>query len=271
MIPYIHVPSFHLGPAKIEPFGALVALGIFVAAGIASRAARADRRSLRPLEDFVPWGIAAGVVGAHLVHLFCYHPEELALSPWQLFKVWDGLSSTGGVLGGMLAAAVVFPLRRARFGDYADALALGMAPGWGIARLGCFAAHDHPGVHSDFFLAVAFPDGPRHDLGLDDALALFAITALIFVLRRRKVLQGRLLGVLALCYATSRFSLDFLRARDLSYVDARYLGLTPAQFACIALFTYGAYQVARGLRASSPRDAEAPAESPMGATDRPAA
>lgn len=39
-----------------------------------------------------------------------------------------------------------------------------------------------------------------------------------------------------------------LRARHLSYVDARYLGLTPAQFACVALFAYGVFVLARVRR-----------------------
>jgi phosphatidylglycerol:prolipoprotein diacylglycerol transferase len=49
--------------------------------------------------------------------------------------------------------------------------------------------------------------------------------------------------VLALLYGVGRFGLDFLRARDLPYVDARYLGLTPAQYACIALVLFGLWRL----------------------------
>ncbi len=141
--------------------------------------------------------------------------------------------------GGLLAGGAFFRLRRIPFARYGDALALSVAPGWAVARLGCFAVHDHPGVRTSFPLAVAFPDGPRHDLGLYDALLLAAITAVLYLLHRRGLLHGALLAVLALLYGAGRFLLDFLRARDLPYSDARYLGLTPAQFFCLALVCYG--------------------------------
>jgi phosphatidylglycerol:prolipoprotein diacylglycerol transferase len=99
-------------------------------------------------------------------------------------------------------------------------------------------------------LAVAFPGGARHDLGFYDALLLGAITVVLHALRRRNALRGSLLGVLALLYGIGRFLLDFLRARDLPYVDARYLGLTPAQWFCIALVAYGASRVSAALRHS---------------------
>jgi phosphatidylglycerol:prolipoprotein diacylglycerol transferase len=138
--------------------------------------------------------------------------------------------------------------RGLRFAPYADSFAIALPPGWAIARLGCFSVHDHPGTLTNFFLAVDFPGGARHDLGLYDALVLAAITVVVQLLRKRPEFQGRLLGVVALLYGTCRFLLDFLRARDLGYVDARYLGLTPAQYAAIALVVWGAWVVAPALR-----------------------
>jgi phosphatidylglycerol:prolipoprotein diacylglycerol transferase len=133
-----------------------------------------------------------------------------------------------------------------------------------VARLGCFAVHDHPGVRTDFPLAVAFPGGPRHDLGLYDALWLFALAALLHALRRREVLRGGLLPLLALLYAPARFFFDFLRARDLSYVDARYAGLTPAQYACILLAAWGLWGLARRAPGSPGAQRPAPAVEPGG-------
>ncbi len=239
MIPYYHSPTFQLGPLTLAPFGFLAAAGIYVAARITVKRATEDGQDAQILADYAFWGVAAGVLLGHWVHLFLYHPEELSKGPLQIFKVWDGLSSFGGLLGGVLAALVFFHLRRVRFRDYSDALALGVAPGWGIARLGCFVAHDHPGLRTGFPLAVAFPGGPRHDLGLYDAVLLFGIAIVLLILRNKQLLTGRLLPLLAVLYGVGRFCLDFLRAQDLAYVDARYLGLTPAQYACMLLWIYG--------------------------------
>jgi len=224
----------------------LTALGVITAVYLAGRAAQRMGRDPQVLTDFAVVGVLTGVVTGHLVHVLLYHPDELVLS-WQALKIWEGLSSMGGLLGGILAALVWFRWKRIRFADYADALALGIAPGWGVARVGCFTVHDHPGVRSDFFLAVNMGGVPRHDLGLDEALLLFALGALLWTLHRRGLLRGRLLPLLAVLYGVGRFLLDFLRARpgDVPYADARYAGLTPAQYIVVALVAYGAYRLAR--------------------------
>jgi len=251
VIPYFQLPAIHLGPITIQSFGLFAALGVYVAARLLARAARQRGLDDRPVADFATWGLIAGLVSAHLVHLFLYHPEELRSGGLlQVLKVWDGLSSMGGLLGGVLAAIVFFRARGLRFASYADSFALGIAPGWAIARLGCFSVHDHPGVLTDFFLAVQFPGGARHDLGLYDALVLLGLTLLMYGLAQRKLLTGRLLAVLALGYGIARFALDFLRAADVAYADARYLGLTPAQYASVLLVLYGAAQLLRRARAS---------------------
>ncbi|MFL5301244.1 MAG: prolipoprotein diacylglyceryl transferase [Anaeromyxobacteraceae bacterium] len=263
MIPYFELPSLHLGPFTLQAFGVFAALGVYVGARVAVREAVRHHVDPQPLADYAVWGVGSGVVFGHLVHIFLYHPEELA--DWRrILAFWEGLSSFGGLLGGVIAAAIFFARRRVRFQDYADTLALSVPLGWGIARVGCFVIHDHPGVRTTFPLAVDFParaaatlgfSGARHDLGLYDAIALFAYAALFFALDRRGVLRGRLLALLALLYGTSRFYFDTLRATDVPYADARYLGLTPAQYFCLALWAYGIWKLAT-VRAPA---AEAPA------------
>jgi phosphatidylglycerol:prolipoprotein diacylglycerol transferase len=243
VIPWFELPSLSLGRVTIQSFGVLSALGILAAVHLASRAAARLGGNPQVILDYSVVGVLAGVVGGHLVHLFFYHPEELE-DPWRILKIWEGLSSMGGLAGAVVAAVVWFRVKKIRFHDYADAFALGMAPGWGVARVGCFTVHDHPGVKTDFFLAVRFPDGVRHDLGLYEAILLFSIGALLWTLHRRGALRGRLLAALALLYGVGRFLLDFLRATDVPYADARHLGLTFAQYAAILLVAYAAWAFA---------------------------
>jgi phosphatidylglycerol:prolipoprotein diacylglycerol transferase len=246
LIPWYVLPSLNLGPFTIQSFGLLSAAGILLGMQVAARAARQDGLDPKVVLDFSVIAVAGGILGGHLVHLFFYHPEELA-DPLRIFRVWEGLSSMGGLAGALVTAAVWFRRRGLRFGPYGDAYALGLAPGWGVARLGCFSIHDHPGVRSDFWLAVDFPGGPRHDLGLYEALLLFALAALLFALRHRGRLRGLLLPLLAIGYGASRFLLDFLRARpgELPYTDGRQLGLTFAQWFALGLLAWGTTRLAR--------------------------
>ena len=57
-------------------------------------------------------------------------------------------------------------------------------------------------------------------------------------------------------YAPARFALDFLRASDVARPDQRYLGLTPAQWACLATAALGVYLWRRGQ--TRPPDPTAP-------------
>lgn len=246
MIPYFEIPPLSLGPVQIHAFGVLTALGIYTGARLAARAARRyGPGDDLPLVEGAIWLVMGGVVGGHLLHVLGYHPEILHQQGWtSLLRVWDGLSSMGGVLGGILTLLVLFRIKGWKVRPYANALALGIAPGWAIARLGCFAAHDHPGVLTDFPLAVAFPEGARHDLGLYEAVLLGVLTGIIYLLARKPRPEGMLLGVLAIGYAIPRFFLDFLRASDLPFVDGRILGLTPAQYVTFLLVAAGSWLLA---------------------------
>ena len=244
MIPWFEPPALHVGPITIQAFGILAALG--VATGVRTAAWAARRRGLdpRPILDFAIWGVLAGVAVGHLVHVVLYHPEELR-SPRRVLEFWDGLSSFGGLLGGILAALLFFRIRGVPLARYGDAFAVGVPTGWAIARIGCFLVHDHPGHRTSFLLAVDFPGGARHDLGLYEAVVLLAIAGLLWRLWARRRLEGRLLGLLAVLYGVARFLLDFLRASDVAYPDARYAGLTPAQYGSVLVVTWGAWRLAK--------------------------
>jgi phosphatidylglycerol:prolipoprotein diacylglycerol transferase len=255
----LHLFGRTLGPLEIQSFGVLTALGILLAVKLAMRGAKEQGRDPAPIVDFAMWGVLGGVLMGHIVHVLAYHPDELYLWTsdgrfnWDILKIWVGLSSMGGLFGGIIAAIAYFRFyARIPFAPYSDAFALGIAPGWGLARVGCFTVHDHPGVESNFFLAVVQRGSPRHDLGLYEAILLFAIGALLWTLHRRKLLRGRLLPLLGVLYGAPRFFLDFLRARpgefyangDPIYADGRHFGLTFAQFFAIALVVYGVFRLA---------------------------
>ncbi len=238
------LPLLRAGPLALRPTGLLAAAGLLLGLAVAVRAARRDGLDHRPLARAVVLAAGAALVGAHLGHLLAYHPEELA-DPWALLRLADGLSSMGGLIFGGAALALALRGRGPGLARFADAIALGLAPGWAVARVGCALVHDHPGRRTTFPLAVAYPDGLRHDLGAYEAALLLALSALLLGLRRRGVLPGRLLAVLALGYGLGRFLLDFLRASDLPGADPRWSGLTLAQWVCLPLAAWAV----RALRA----------------------
>ncbi len=233
MIPYIEIPPIKLGPVEVYAFGILVMCAILVANWVASKRAADLGLEVRHLQRAVIWVIIFGFIGAHLADVFFYHPERIAKDPLILIKLNKGLSSFGGFLGGFIGAFIYSRRHRESLASLMDVLTLGFIAGWPFGRMGCFLAHDHPGFTSDFFLAVNYPGGARHDLGLYE---LFFAILLFFVferLRSKSFAPGSLILLLGIIYSPVRFMLDFLRLEDI-----RYLGLTPAQIASVLLFIF---------------------------------
>lgn len=239
MIPYLELHPIQLGPLLIQPFGLFVCAAIVVGAILAARRARKVGLDSRILGQTVRVTAIVGIFGSHLVHVFAYHPHELSRDPWILLKFWAGMSSLGGFFSGAIAVFVFLRWKRIPFLPYAEAVLFGFVPAWMIARIGCATAHDHPGRYSQFPLAVRFPDGPRHDLGLYEVLLSLIWVPLVYWLGRKNKIddppRGTILSVMTIAYCVPRFFLDFLRATDLPGHDVRYLGLTPAQYGCLIL------------------------------------
>ncbi len=248
LIPYIPterlvltlVPAGALGdgwpsvPIAIQPFGVLVATGGYVGAWLAIRQARRVGLSEPAMTSFITWGVGVGFLAAHVLEVVFYRPGELLEDPLVLLRLWEGLSSFGGFIGGVVGAL----MWRARTGErvlpYADVVASALPVGWAFGRAGCSVAHDHPGLESDAWFAVQFPSGGRFDLGLYELVLTVPLALGFLWLRGRPRPRGFYIATMALYYAPIRFALDFLRVRD-----ARYQGLTPAQWCCIALLAVG--------------------------------
>jgi phosphatidylglycerol:prolipoprotein diacylglycerol transferase len=245
MIPFFDGHLFNIGSQPIYMFGVLVAIGVIIGDRIVVK--EGAKRGLDPQDvKFLNVRIVfGGFIMAHLVSVIFYFPERIREKPWVLLEIWSGLSSFGGFLGAALAFLYFTRKEKISALPYADSVGLGLAVGWIFGRTGCFTAHDHPGRHTDFFLAVRYPDGPRHDLGLDELLFTIFITAVLFLYARKPRVPGRVIGLFATMYAPVRFGLDFLRATDVALPDQRYAGLTPAQWACMACFATGVWLLTR--------------------------
>jgi phosphatidylglycerol:prolipoprotein diacylglycerol transferase len=245
MIPYFNGHLFDIGSVPIHMFGVLVAIGVIVGDRIVVAQGMKRGMDARDVKFLNARIVIGGFIMAHLVSVIFYFPERIEENPWILINIWAGLSSFGGFLGALMAFVFYTRKEKLRPLPYADSVALGLAVGWIFGRTGCFTAHDHPGRHTAFFLGVRYPDGTRHDLGLEELLFTIAMTAILFAYARKPRVPGRIIGLFAVMYAPVRFGLDFLRATDVALPDQRYAHLTPAQWACLATAAAGVYLMRR--------------------------
>ncbi len=238
-LPYQAIPPLELGPLKFYPFGFLVGIAIIFGTVMASKRATKVGLDEKVVAELALWAIIPGMIGAHLYSAIFYFPEKIADDWLYLFKIWDGISSFGGFIGGTLG--VIGYLKRSKIPvwPYADTVIWGFAFAWIFGRTGCTVAFDHPGLVTDFAMGMPYPwelDGEppgtiRHNLGFYEMLYTLFICGVFWLNRKRALPAGWFCAVALLLYTPVRFSLDFLRA-----ADKHYLGLTAGQYAAIGFF-----------------------------------
>lgn len=254
MLPYFELRVIELpGGIQLAVFGTLVALGVFTGVLFAERRARAVGLRARTLHEAIGWALLPGFALAHLVALLPHIGQPGDRDALVVLQFWNGMSSFGGIAGALLGLWLRFRREPATMLSIVEVLAPAFVVGWVFGRLGCTLVHDHIGRLSDFPLAIRFPGGARHDLGLYELLytLLVLLPAALWLVRRVRA-PGTIIAWLALLYAPARFLGDFLRNSDLPGADVRYAGLTLAQFCCIALAGVGVLFASR-LRRAEPR------------------
>lgn len=260
-LPYAAHPSFEVGPVRIYAFGIVVAIAVFAGLRIFQR-----RIALSGLDETIGerlgwWVVIGGFLGAHIVSVLLYFPLEVLRDPLMILRIWENISSFGGLLGGALSVWLFFRLRAGHVEPaarwlYMDAAGFAFALALTIGRIACALAHDHPGSVTAFPLAISL-DSPEaqnfiravydeagrlsplpsdlaglgfHDLGFYEFLYLAVVVVPVMLLiDRRPGSVGRMLPVFLVLYAPARFLLDFLRVSDV-----RYGWFTPAQWIIVA-------------------------------------
>jgi phosphatidylglycerol:prolipoprotein diacylglycerol transferase len=285
-IPYFEQPSLSIGPLTVHAFGVIVAASVLIGLELGKRRFQRVGLDTAVGERMGWWLIIGGFLGAHLFAVLFYFPRELARDPLKLLRIWDDISSFGGILGGALALWLFFRYRtpeldaRARWA-YVDVAGYVFPISLMIGRLGCTLAHDHPGTVTSFPLAVSLRSadaqsyiervyanaaraaelpGPEtlmhmgfHDLGWYEFLYLAAVVVPVILVRARRSAvaePGHALTMFLVLYMPVRFALDFLRVSD-----ARYSGFTPAQWAVLAVIAVlpGIYMRAKAVNRGDTR------------------
>jgi phosphatidylglycerol:prolipoprotein diacylglycerol transferase len=226
MIPFVVLPSWKIGPIDIEAPNLLFAGGILVTYLLIVFRARTTGLDPKLASDLCVWMLLAGVAGTVLFK-YAYQAGEGAPV---------ARTSFGAIGGGLAGGAAFFTRKRMPARDrwfYLDLVASRVPMGFACGRAGCSLAHDHVGVPSSSWLAVAYPDGPRFDLGVLEFLYLIPMCCLFVGLGRTKR-PVPYLGLGLILYGIFRFALARLDANP-----TLWFGVTVDQYAAIAALLLG--------------------------------
>ncbi len=300
-IPFFQLGSLDIG-IPIQAFGVIVAAGVLIGAGLLRRYGEWHGMSDEHIRGLTAWITITGFLGAHWLDVLAYEPHKLkeTVAAWPpdkwpvLIRVWDGISSYGGFVGGALGFAIYVWWKRLPARLMADIAIVGLLPAFSIGRIGCTVVSDHIGAVVDPSAPYAMfaQDYPRTlnmtvvqeivagipqtgnmvldfvthrfipikawNLGLVELVYLIPVNALILWLAfrpKKRMPAGFLIVLTGVLYAPVRFVLEFLRPTG---SDPRHLGLTFAQWASIAAFGAAAYVAFRILQNGKAAEVIAP-------------
>ncbi len=249
----------------INVWGLFAAIGFLIGTIVAVRRARAVGLNPDVVWNTAGMTVVASILGSRLFEVFFYRPEYFWQYPLEAFRFWDGgLSSTGGIIGAGLFIYWFIKKNKLPLIQWLDVFAYAAPLGLMFGRIGCFLIHDHPGTLTNFIIGVQYPDGVRHDGGLEMAIADGLIFLVMLLLaskqsslspygrspeegrwgsRQSRIPDGSFILLFLGLKGLARFILDFFRATDISLPEARYFGLTPSQYvgALTIFFVLGWY------------------------------
>jgi len=291
------LPYFHLGAlGPIQSFGLIVAVGVLIGASVLRRYAEWHGISDDHIRGILAWVTIAGFLGAHEFDMLFYNWDKIgeatnAVPPgwwplgkalwvqnWPLpFRIWEGISSYGGFLGGAIGWWIYVFWKRLPMRLMADVTVIGLLVAFSIGRIGCTVVSDHIGAAVDpnqwySFLAMDYPrrlnpgdlaqfyPGTSEyirawNLGLLEFLYLVPVNLLMlwYAFRpSKRPNAGMITAITGMLYAPVRFLLDFWRVNP--EADPRYLGLTFAQWVSILAFGAAVALAIRIKKTGKPAD-----------------
>jgi phosphatidylglycerol:prolipoprotein diacylglycerol transferase len=195
--------------------------------GLAAFVLMARRRSypLGPVLVLAQWALLGGLLSANLLQ-------------W-LVGGGPGRTVLGGVAGGWLTVEMV--KRRLGFRrPTGDLFAVAVCAGEAVGRLGCFFGGCCYGKPTDAAWAVWQHGAMRHPAQLYLSAACLLVLAALLWTEARRPRENELFCLQGILYLAARFGVEFYREGR-----PAALGLTVAQFACIAGAAFFAVRLSR--------------------------
>jgi len=252
----VHHPlSYDVGPLQLTGFGLAVLMAFVLAQIIAQRELARRGHDPEPIGDLVFAAVIGGLLGGKIYYAILMH-DAGALLNRAGFVFW------GGLIGGILACALVIRRKHLSFTRISDVAGISIAAAYSIGRTGCWAVGDDYGRPFNGFGAVSFPQGappstvanmtqlfhipapatapPNQVLSvyptqLYEVALGFVMFLILWRLRNHKHAEGWLFGLYCVLAGVERFFMEFVRAKD----DRFFMGIfTSAQLIAL-LFAIG--------------------------------
>lgn len=250
---------FSIGPFTVYGYGLMIAVGVLAAYLVGEY--RARRAGLDPDHIFyyVIWCVLGGFLGSKLL-FFLTDIKNIIANPRVMLNLQDGWVVYGGIIGGILAAAVYSRIKKLKFPAYFDLLIPSVALAQGFGRVGCFLAGCCYGRETDGPIGIMFHDSAYAPNGVNliptqlisSGLNFIHFLVLIWFAKRKKA-DGQVGALYLILYSVGRFILEYYRG-DL--IRGSVGVLSTSQFISIFTVTAGVLLFLAAGRSKAPAASE---------------
>jgi phosphatidylglycerol:prolipoprotein diacylglycerol transferase len=253
---------FKIGPFTIYSYGLMLGIAFLTASYLLTLELKRKKMDPNLASTVTFMAVVLGIVGAKVFHLL-ENWDYFLLSPLEMVFSAGGLTFYGGFI--LAAAVIILYLKKKKIPvlKITDATAPGLMLGYGIARIGCQLAGDGDyGIPSNLPWAmsyergtyppsVAFKDFPEivekygingvvpdnilvHPAPLYELIAAGVLFLILWQLRKKITVDGKLFFVYLVFAGSERFFVEFIRINPMLIA-----GLSEAQLISLLLIIIG--------------------------------
>jgi phosphatidylglycerol---prolipoprotein diacylglyceryl transferase len=230
-----------IGHFHLRWYSLIVTTAMIIGVWLALREAGRKGFNTDDLTNSVLWIVIAGLIGARLFHVVDHWPDEFAADPIRALYIWEGgLAIWGGVLGGLVATAILARYKHWKLPLLLDAFVPGVVLAQAVGRIACIITGDAIGkpTSGPFGFAYTSPNAMVPQLGVYytptpvfEILMNLAIFALLWGLRKKNLPDGILTLIYLVLYSFVRFFIAFTSSYKIIA-----MGLNQAQIISILVF-----------------------------------
>ena len=183
-----------------------------------------EERNIQNIDRLLFYLIGGTIIGARLGHCLLYDPSYYLSNPVKIVAVWEGgLASHGGGVGVLIGLYLYKRKTQESYLWLLDRVAIPTALAAFFIRIGNLFNSEILGVPASVPWAVIFEridSVPRHPTQVYEALLYVLIFFLLmFIYKRgeRKLNDGVIFGVFLVFVFTSRFFIEFVKAKQEAY------------------------------------------------------
>lgn len=231
---------FQLGGLELRSYGVIVAFSVFIALWVSTREAGRKGIDRALIQDFVPYALFAGIIGARIYFILFSEPSYFYRNPWEILAFWHGgIGVIGSILGGFLAAVWYCRKKHISFWRFADILALGIPLGQTVGQFACLLNGDSWGKPTNLPWAITYTDPrslapldiPLHPIEIYEMVAYFLVFLIVWRTREKWRTDGFTFFTYLAGYGAARFSVEVFRGQPAIFTR----GIPAAQVFGVAL------------------------------------